>query len=51
MNREDEKESFWDMIRKVAAAAKGRPAWMSAGINLNPQHFETFMPEKKGRCK
>lgn len=28
-----------------------RPDWEYAGINLNPQHFETYMPEKKEEPK
>jgi hypothetical protein len=39
--------SFWDQMQKVAEPAKNSPDWMHAGINLNPQNFETFSPPKE----
>lgn len=40
--------TFWDAVREVAGAAEDAPDWQKAGINLNPQNFETFRPEPGG---
>lgn len=33
---------FWENVEKCAAAFADAPAWMRAGIHLNPQHFHTY---------
>ena len=40
-----DKKAFWDGVKEAADAMKGRPDYERAGINLNPEHFETYEPE------
>ncbi len=35
---------IWDEMREAAKAVADQPPHMKAGINLNPQHFETHAP-------
>lgn len=39
-----ENRAFWEGVDRVAAEIKDAPAWMRAGINVNPEHFETYAP-------
>ena len=39
-----ESAAFWRDVEKSAALVRNAPAWMKAGIVLNPQNFETFGP-------
>lgn len=41
----DSVRSFWDGVRESAKGVQSGPAWMNAGISLNPVHFNTFAPE------
>lgn len=36
--------AFWASVERSAAAIKHAPAWMKAGIDINPRHFETYEP-------
>jgi len=42
-----EKKSVWESIREAADRARVLPDWIKAGINLNNQNFETYMPSKE----
>jgi hypothetical protein len=44
---------FWSAVRKSTAAIRKAPAWMKAGITLNPMHFGPNTEATKGskRCK
>jgi hypothetical protein len=44
-NMSDEKSvAFWRSVEESAATLQNAPAWMKAGIVLDPQNFETFGP-------
>ena len=44
-NTSDPKSAaFWRAVEESAAAMRDAPAWMKAGIVLNPQHYETYGP-------
>ena len=38
--------SLMNQMRKAAEPVKDAPAWQKAGINLNPQHYETHRPNE-----
>jgi hypothetical protein len=40
------KKDFWDKMNDAAELSRSSPDHMQAGINLNPQNFETYLPEK-----
>jgi hypothetical protein len=40
-----ESAEFWRHVDKVAAAMRAAPAWMKAGIVLDPRHYETYPPQ------
>jgi hypothetical protein len=45
-NMSDEKSAaFWASVERTAAAIKDAPAWMKAGVDVNPRHFETYEPQ------
>lgn len=37
--------AFWAGVERSAAAIADKPAWMRAGIDLNPEHYETYQSE------
>lgn len=37
-------DPFWDEMNEAAETSRGLPEHAKAGINLNPQHFETYEP-------
>ena len=39
---ESKNNDFWNDIRKSDKYIQGKPHWYSAGISLNPTHFETY---------
>lgn len=41
------KKDFWDKVRESAKMIQAGPDWMKAGITLNPEHFETYPPERE----
>jgi len=44
-NTSDERSAaFWRSVDESAASMQDAPAWMKAGIVLNPQHYETYGP-------
>jgi hypothetical protein len=44
-NLTDEKSAaFWASVEETAASVRDLPAWMKAGIDINPRHFETYEP-------
>jgi hypothetical protein len=45
-NMSDEQSAaFWASVERTAAAIKDAPAWMKAGVDVNPRHFETYEPQ------
>jgi hypothetical protein len=45
-NMSDERSAaFWTSVERTAEAIKNAPAWMKAGVDVNPRHFETCEPE------
>ena len=38
--------AFWAAVDKIAESAKNKPAWMKAGVDINPDQFETYAPER-----
>jgi hypothetical protein len=41
--------AFWASVERSAAAIKHAPAWMKAGIDINPRHFETYEPRTESQ--
>jgi hypothetical protein len=39
-----ESAAFWAGVERTAASAKDLPAWMKAGVDVNPVHFVTSEP-------
>jgi hypothetical protein len=39
-----ESAAFWAGVERTAASAKDLPAWMKAGVDVNPVHFLTSEP-------
>ena len=45
-NMSDEQSAaFWASVERTAEAIKNAPAWMKAGVDVNPRHFETHEPQ------
>jgi hypothetical protein len=42
---DEESAAFWRFVDEVAAEMRNAPAWMKAGIVLDPRHYETFRDE------
>jgi hypothetical protein len=46
-NTSDEKSAaFWRAVEEIAAEMQNAPAWMKAGIVLDPRHYETFSSDE-----
>lgn len=40
-----ERAAFWENVKRSAAEARELPAWALAGVDLNPEVYETYPPK------